>query len=153
MASRTSDQVYPVTEAEKDRARAGESRKLAVEAQIAAERVSDPMATPEASGSGEKVEGSEPSVTYYRLEEVAKRNTAEETWMVIHGRVYDITRFLSEVRAWEAGGLRAGWGWGLGERPRVAVRCPEGTVTFGGTAVSASSDNVRFSVHGALAGC
>lgn len=65
------------------------------------------MATPEASGSGENVEGSEPSVTYYRLEEVAKRNTAEETWMVIHGRVYDITRFLSEVRAWEAGGLRA----------------------------------------------
>ncbi|XP_029336351.1 cytochrome b5 type B isoform X2 [Mus caroli] len=54
------------------------------------------MATPEASGSGEKVEGSEPSVTYYRLEEVAKRNSAEETWMVIHGRVYDITRFLSE---------------------------------------------------------
>lgn len=96
LASRTSDQVYPVTEAEEDPARAGKSRKLAVEAQIAAERASDPMATPEASGSGEKVEGSEPSVTYYRLEEVAKRNSAEETWMVIHGRVYDITRFLSE---------------------------------------------------------
>lgn len=118
LASRTSDQVYPVTEAEEDPARAGKSRKLAVEAQIAAERASDPMATPEASGSGEKVEGSEPSVTYYRLEEVAKRNSAEETWMVIHGRVYDITRFLSEVRAGEAGGLRAlpGWGWGEATR-------------------------------------
>ncbi|CAO2610275.1 Cytochrome b5 type B [Lemmus lemmus] len=54
------------------------------------------MATPEASGSGGNGEGCDPSVTYYRLEEVAKRNSAEETWMVIHGRVYDITRFLSE---------------------------------------------------------
>ncbi|EDL92472.1 cytochrome b5 type B, isoform CRA_b [Rattus norvegicus] len=56
------------------------------------------MATPEASGSGRNGQGSDPAVTYYRLEEVAKRNTAEETWMVIHGRVYDITRFLSEKR-------------------------------------------------------
>lgn len=86
-ASKRSPRCHPHTSA---------SRQLAVEAQIAAERASDPMATPEASGSGEKVEGSEPSVTYYRLEEVAKRNSAEETWMVIHGRVYDITRFLSE---------------------------------------------------------
>lgn len=65
------------------------------------------MATPEASGSGRNGQGSDPAVTYYRLEEVAKRNTAEETWMVIHGRVYDITRFLSEVRAWVTGGPRA----------------------------------------------
>lgn len=63
---------------------------------MSAERAPDPMATPEARGSGGNVEGSEPPVTYYRLEEVAKRNTAEETWMVIHGRVYNITRFLSE---------------------------------------------------------
>ncbi|XP_040592442.1 cytochrome b5 type B [Mesocricetus auratus] len=54
------------------------------------------MATSGASGSGGNGEGCDPSVTYYRLEEVAKRNSAEETWMVIHGRVYDITRFLSE---------------------------------------------------------
>lgn len=54
------------------------------------------MATPEASGSGGNDEGCDPSVTYYRLEEVAKRNSAEETWMVIHGRVYNITHFLSE---------------------------------------------------------
>lgn len=65
------------------------------------------MATPEAGGSGGKSEGCDPSVTYYRLEEVAKRNSAEETWMVIHGRVYNITRFLSEVRVWEAGGSGA----------------------------------------------
>uniref|UniRef100_H0XMY7 Cytochrome b5 heme-binding domain-containing protein n=1 Tax=Otolemur garnettii TaxID=30611 RepID=H0XMY7_OTOGA len=34
--------------------------------------------------------------TYYRLEEVAKRNSLEELWLVIHGRVYDVTRFLNE---------------------------------------------------------
>ncbi|MEJ1276074.1 cytochrome b5 type B isoform X2 [Cricetulus griseus] len=54
------------------------------------------MATSEACGSGGNDEGCDPSVKYYRLEEVAKRNSAEETWMVIHGRVYNITRFLSE---------------------------------------------------------
>ncbi|XP_044519078.1 cytochrome b5 type B isoform X1 [Gracilinanus agilis] len=49
------------------------------------------------SGSG-SMAGNEPeaSVTYYRLEEVAKRNSEKETWLVIHGRVYDITRFLDE---------------------------------------------------------
>nr|2I89_A Chain A, Cytochrome b5 type B [Rattus norvegicus]2I89_B Chain B, Cytochrome b5 type B [Rattus norvegicus]2I89_C Chain C, Cytochrome b5 type B [Rattus norvegicus]2I89_D Chain D, Cytochrome b5 type B [Rattus norvegicus] len=41
-------------------------------------------------------QGSDPAVTYYRLEEVAKHNTSESTWMVLHGRVYDLTRFLSE---------------------------------------------------------
>ncbi|NXQ57095.1 CYB5B protein, partial [Anthoscopus minutus] len=30
------------------------------------------------------------------LEEVAKRNARRETWLVIHGRVYDVTRFLEE---------------------------------------------------------
>ncbi|XP_073911857.1 cytochrome b5 type B isoform X3 [Castor canadensis] len=54
------------------------------------------MATVEASGSDGKGQGSETAVTYYRLEEVAKRNTAKEIWLVIHGRVYDITRFLNE---------------------------------------------------------
>ncbi|NXJ85641.1 CYB5B protein, partial [Trogon melanurus] len=30
------------------------------------------------------------------LEEVAKRNSSRETWLVIHGSVYDVTRFLEE---------------------------------------------------------
>ncbi|NWH98030.1 CYB5B protein, partial [Tichodroma muraria] len=30
------------------------------------------------------------------LEEVAKRNSSREAWLVIHGRVYDVTRFLAE---------------------------------------------------------
>ncbi|KAM4767134.1 cytochrome b5 type B [Cyanocitta cristata] len=32
----------------------------------------------------------------FTLEEVAKRNSSRETWLVIHGRVYDVTRFLEE---------------------------------------------------------
>ncbi|XP_057595608.1 cytochrome b5 type B-like [Hippopotamus amphibius kiboko] len=54
------------------------------------------MATAEASGGDGKGEGVETSVTYYRLEEVAKRNSPKEIWLVIHGRVYDVTRFLNE---------------------------------------------------------
>ncbi|NWJ09309.1 CYB5B protein, partial [Crypturellus undulatus] len=29
-------------------------------------------------------------------EEVARRNSSREAWLVIHGRVYDVTRFLAE---------------------------------------------------------
>ncbi|XP_077144637.1 cytochrome b5 type B [Ranitomeya variabilis] len=38
----------------------------------------------------------ESEVTYYSLEDVRKRNSAKELWLVIHGRVYDITRFVEE---------------------------------------------------------
>uniref|UniRef100_A0A8D2DVL4 Cytochrome b5 type B n=1 Tax=Sciurus vulgaris TaxID=55149 RepID=A0A8D2DVL4_SCIVU len=68
------------------------------------------MATEEASGSdGKGQEGGETSVTYHRLEEVMKRNSSKELWLVIHGRVYDITRFLNEVGPgrWEALGSYA----------------------------------------------
>lgn len=54
------------------------------------------MATAEGGSGGEKGQGGETSVTYYRLEEVAKRNSLKELWLVIHGRVYDVTRFLNE---------------------------------------------------------
>ncbi|XP_036897284.1 cytochrome b5 type B [Sturnira hondurensis] len=54
------------------------------------------MATVGAGGTGGKGQGVETPVTYFRLEEVAQRNTSKETWLVIHGRVYDITRFLNE---------------------------------------------------------
>lgn len=62
------------------------------------------METVEASGSDGKGRGVETSVTYYRLEEVAKRNSPKEIWLVIHGRVYDVTRFLillSPLRRWK----------------------------------------------------
>uniref|UniRef100_A0A8C3NU66 Cytochrome b5 type B n=1 Tax=Cyanoderma ruficeps TaxID=181631 RepID=A0A8C3NU66_9PASS len=32
----------------------------------------------------------------FTLEEVAKRNSSREAWLVIHGRIYDVTRFLEE---------------------------------------------------------
>ncbi|XP_074695878.1 cytochrome b5 type B isoform X2 [Strix aluco] len=32
----------------------------------------------------------------FTLEEVGKRNSNREAWLVIHGRVYDVTRFLDE---------------------------------------------------------
>ncbi|XP_076988976.1 cytochrome b5 type B [Tamandua tetradactyla] len=54
------------------------------------------MATVEASDSDGKGEGVETSVTYYRLEEVAKRSSSKEVWLVIHGRVYDVSSFLNE---------------------------------------------------------
>lgn len=64
------------------------------------------MATEESCGSDGKGQGGETSVTYYRLEEVTKRNSSKELWLVIHGRVYDVTRFLNEVGPgrWEAPG-------------------------------------------------
>lgn len=55
------------------------------------------MATVVASGGDGEEQGVETSVTYYRLEEVAKRNSPKDIWLVIHGRVYDVSRFLDEV--------------------------------------------------------
>lgn len=79
------------------------------------------MATLEASGCEGKGQGVETSVTYYRLEEVAKRNSPKEIWLVIHGRVYDITRFLNEV------GPRGGEGVRDGRAGRAAEGCVGGT--------------------------
>ena len=33
----------------------------------------------------------------YTLKEVEKHNTDNDVWMVIHDRVYDLTKFLNEV--------------------------------------------------------
>ncbi|WOL10054.1 cytochrome b5-like [Canna indica] len=32
----------------------------------------------------------------YRFDEVAKHNTAEDLWLIISGKVYDVTQFLTE---------------------------------------------------------
>ncbi|XP_054856420.1 cytochrome b5 [Eublepharis macularius] len=37
-----------------------------------------------------------PPPPLFTLAEVAQRNTAREAWLVIRGRVYDVTRFVSE---------------------------------------------------------
>ncbi|XP_032925759.1 cytochrome b5 [Catharus ustulatus] len=47
----------------------------------------------EAAGTTASGDGPAPVFT---LEEVAKRNSSREAWLVIHGRVYDVTRFLAE---------------------------------------------------------
>uniref|UniRef100_A0A8V0X4A3 Cytochrome b5 n=1 Tax=Gallus gallus TaxID=9031 RepID=A0A8V0X4A3_CHICK len=33
---------------------------------------------------------------YYRLEEVQKHNNSQSTWIIVHHRIYDITKFLDE---------------------------------------------------------
>jgi cytochrome b involved in lipid metabolism len=35
-------------------------------------------------------------MTIYRLSEVASHNTKSDSWLVIHNKVYDITKFLTE---------------------------------------------------------
>ncbi|XP_069072382.1 cytochrome b5 type B [Pleurodeles waltl] len=47
----------------------------------------------EASG---KEAPQECEVKYFTLEEIHKRNTPEKAWLVIHDRVYDVTRFVDE---------------------------------------------------------
>lgn len=44
---------------------------------------------------------------YYRLEEVQKHNNSQSTWIIIHNRIYDVTKFLDEVGACSAGTLWA----------------------------------------------
>ncbi|XP_054478980.1 cytochrome b5 [Anoplopoma fimbria] len=45
---------------------------------------------------GEKKEKSPDEVTYYRLSEVEEQNSFRSTWIIIHNKVYDVTRFLEE---------------------------------------------------------
>uniref|UniRef100_A0A8C3BZX0 Cytochrome b5 type B n=1 Tax=Cairina moschata TaxID=8855 RepID=A0A8C3BZX0_CAIMO len=50
------------------------------------------------SGGGEAAAaaGPEGPGPVFTLQEVARRNCSREAWLVIHGRVYDVTRFLEE---------------------------------------------------------
>nr|XP_033798254.1 cytochrome b5 isoform X1 [Geotrypetes seraphini] len=54
------------------------------------------MVRESSDGPSDGARALDPQVTYHRLEEVRKRNTAAETWLVLHGRVYDVTRFVQE---------------------------------------------------------
>ncbi|KAG1941470.1 cytochrome b5 [Pimephales promelas] len=38
----------------------------------------------------------EKEVKYYRLSEVEERNSFKSTWIIIHNKVYDVTKFLEE---------------------------------------------------------
>ncbi|XP_061569276.1 cytochrome b5 [Cololabis saira] len=35
-------------------------------------------------------------VKYYRLDEISQQNSFKSTWIIIHNKVYDVTRFLEE---------------------------------------------------------
>ena len=47
---------------------------------------------------GETEERSPDGVRYYRLSEVEEQNTFKSTWIIIHNKIYDVTKFLEEVR-------------------------------------------------------
>lgn len=40
----------------------------------------------------------ESGVKYFTLDEIRAHSMSSDTWLVIHDKVYDITRFLEEVR-------------------------------------------------------
>uniref|UniRef100_A0A1A7WQ38 Cytochrome b5 n=1 Tax=Iconisemion striatum TaxID=60296 RepID=A0A1A7WQ38_9TELE len=45
---------------------------------------------------GEKEEQSSGGVKYYRLSEIEAQNSFKSTWIIIHHKVYDVTKFLEE---------------------------------------------------------
>ena len=46
----------------------------------------------------ENCEKVEDGVKYYTLEDIRVHNMSNDTWLIIHDKVYDITSFLEEVR-------------------------------------------------------
>ena len=48
---------------------------------------------------GEKEENEQDAVKYYRLSEIEAQNTFKSTWIIINNNVYDVTKFLEEVRS------------------------------------------------------
>ncbi|KAJ0022601.1 hypothetical protein NQD34_014735 [Periophthalmus magnuspinnatus] len=49
-----------------------------------------------ASQMGEKDQSSPGEVKYYRLSEIEQQNSFKSTWIIIHNKVYDVTKFLEE---------------------------------------------------------
>ncbi|XP_060920988.1 cytochrome b5 isoform X1 [Labrus mixtus] len=45
---------------------------------------------------GENDEKSPDGVKYYRLSEIEEQNSFKSTWIIIHNKVYDVTKFLEE---------------------------------------------------------
>ena len=54
-----------------------------------------PADTTNVEENGETVEA---GVKYYTLEDIRVHNMSNDTWLIIHDKVYDITSFLEEVR-------------------------------------------------------
>lgn len=70
-------------------------------------------------------EPSDKAVKYYTLEEIQKHNHSKSTWLILHHKVYDVTKFLEEV-SWRSapptGVWRAPAGTCRSQRGRVAAR-------------------------------
>ncbi|XP_006831492.1 PREDICTED: cytochrome b5-like [Chrysochloris asiatica] len=47
-------------------------------------------------GSGVQRRPAEKAVTYYTLEEIQKHINSKRTWLILHPKVYDLTKFLEE---------------------------------------------------------
>ncbi|XP_036952190.1 cytochrome b5 [Acanthopagrus latus] len=50
----------------------------------------------DATSVEETSEAVESGVKYYTLEEIRVHNMCNDTWLIIHDKIYDITRFLEE---------------------------------------------------------
>lgn len=46
----------------------------------------------------EKEEMSPEGLKYYRLSEIEEKNSYMSTWIIINHKVYDVTKFLEQVR-------------------------------------------------------
>ncbi|XP_056155252.1 cytochrome b5 [Lampris incognitus] len=44
----------------------------------------------------ERSDNCEEGAKYYRLSEIEEQNTFQSTWIIVHNRVYDVTKFLEE---------------------------------------------------------
>ena len=55
------------------------------------------MAEQQVEGAEVEGAGKEP-LPKYTWEEIAKHRNAKSLWVVVHDKVYDITRFMEEVR-------------------------------------------------------
>lgn len=48
-------------------------------------------------------EKSPDGLRYYRLSEIEEQNSFKSTWIIIHNKVYDVTKFLEEVSSVSGG--------------------------------------------------
>lgn len=62
------------------------------------------------SPRSEMAEQSDQTVKYYTLEEIQKHNHSKSTWLILHHKVYDLTKFLEEV-SWRDVTLAGVWGF------------------------------------------
>lgn len=72
---------------------------------------------------GEKEEKSPDGVKYYRLSEIEEQNSFKSTWIIIHYKVYDVTKFLEEVSL-VSGQFLSSWRNPAGQEINQTV-CPD----------------------------